>query len=302
MSDTSPTSIRVSVIIPTHNRAALLPEALNSVLTQGPAVTEIIVVDDGSTDHTADVIAQMGEPRIRYVQQANAGPAVARDHGLRLATGTHLMFLDSDDMLEPGIVSKLAAAATDHPGTVPFGRASVHTETPLNPAVYTFTLAERSGVLLPELAFYDTGTIFAAIYPKELLQRIGGFVDQGCCHACEDHDLALRLAFTTEFFYLPEMVYRIRMHGGNRHRAQRRNVWSCQRDSAARHLDRAGTKLLRRRVMAYFHGRIAESLREEGLSSQAAREYWHCLLLWPIKLGAWRGLAKSLFRRSKKTV
>ncbi len=289
------------MIIPTHNRAALLPEAVRSVQAQGPAVTEIIVVDDGSTDNTPEVIAQLVEPRLRYVKQANAGPAAARDHGLRLATGTHLVFLDSDDMLEPGVIPKLVEMAVKHPGTVPFGRASVHAESPLNPADYSFTLAPRSGILLPELAFYDAGTIFAAMYPKELLQRIGGFVDQGCCHVCEDHDLALRLAFAARFTYLPEVVYRIRMHRGNRHRNQRRAIWVCQLTSAARHLDRPGTRLLRRRAMAYFHGRIATSLREDGQYAQAVREYARSLALWPIKLGAWRGLAQSLFPKARKT-
>jgi glycosyltransferase involved in cell wall biosynthesis len=289
--------MRVSVIIPTYNRAALLSEALSSVLAQGPIVTQIIVVDDGSTDGTADVVRGFGEPRIQYLKQAQSGPAVARDNGLKAAMGTHVAFLDSDDALEPQALVKLSAAAAAHPERVPFGRVSVHAETFLTPPHYSFAIAERSGRLFPELAFYDQGTIFAALYPKGLLERVGGFAASSGRVECEDYDLALRLALHTEFTYLPESVYRVRMHGGNRHRTKLREIWACQCDSAARHLERPGTRLLRRRVMAYFQGRIAGSLLEEGLRPAAARHYATCLALWPVKLGAWRGLVQCLASR-----
>ncbi|WP_142124358.1 glycosyltransferase [Pseudoxanthomonas sp. 3HH-4] len=89
--------IEVSVIIPTYNRRDLLPRAIDSVLAQTRRVDEIIVVDDGSTDGTADMLqARYGE-RVKHVWQSNAGVSAARNHGLRLARGRYLALLDSDD-------------------------------------------------------------------------------------------------------------------------------------------------------------------------------------------------------------
>jgi O-antigen biosynthesis protein len=92
----------VSVVIPTYNRAALLPRALRSVLAQTHRDLEVLVVDDGSTDDTASVVAEAGDTRVRYIRQPrNAGVAAARNRGLRESRGTFVAFLDSDDEWRP---------------------------------------------------------------------------------------------------------------------------------------------------------------------------------------------------------
>ncbi len=93
----------VSVIVPTYNRAYCLAATLESALNQTHQNVEVIVIDDGSTDGTAEFIAQKygDEPRVRYVQQANAGVATARNHGLRIAQGDFVALLDSDDLWHP---------------------------------------------------------------------------------------------------------------------------------------------------------------------------------------------------------
>lgn len=91
----------VSIIIPAYNRARFLPETMNSALGQSIADIECIVVDDGSTDDTKDVVAQFSErdPRVRYLQQENRGPSAARNYGLAEARGRFIQFLDSDDII-----------------------------------------------------------------------------------------------------------------------------------------------------------------------------------------------------------
>lgn len=89
------------MIIPTYNRRNLLPRALDSVLAQTMPVDEIIVIDDGSTDGTDDMLRARYGDRVRYVWQANAGVSAARNHGLRLAQGRYLALLDSDDLWLP---------------------------------------------------------------------------------------------------------------------------------------------------------------------------------------------------------
>src|SRR5664280_1650862 len=91
---------KVSVVIPTYNRLAYLREALDSVLAQTRAADEILVVDDGSTDGTEAAISALPAP-VRYLRQQNAGPAAARNHGLREAKGDWIAFLDSDDLWVP---------------------------------------------------------------------------------------------------------------------------------------------------------------------------------------------------------
>lgn len=90
----------VSVIIPTYNRSALLPAAIRSVLAQTLSDVEIIVIDDGSTDDTKQVIEPFLD-RIRYLESDHGGPAHARNIGLRASTGRYLAFLDSDDRYLP---------------------------------------------------------------------------------------------------------------------------------------------------------------------------------------------------------
>lgn len=88
----------VSVIIPVYNGAALLAEAVASIQQQNYDPLEIIIVDDGSTDNTAGVVADLQANNIRYVYQPNSGPAVARNTGLELAAGDIIAFIDADDL------------------------------------------------------------------------------------------------------------------------------------------------------------------------------------------------------------
>lgn len=100
----------VSVIIPTYNRAPILPRALESVISQSYEPLEIIIVDDGSTDNTAAVIKawQAKTTRsIKYVYQSNGGCSSARNHGIQLSTGRLIALLDSDDSWLPEAIERL---------------------------------------------------------------------------------------------------------------------------------------------------------------------------------------------------
>src|ERR1700722_8506374 len=91
---------KVSVVIPTYNRAATVPRAIESVLAQTVTDLEVIVVDDGSSDDTGKVLREMFGDRIRYYSQANQGASVARNKGVEEARGEWIAFLDSDDLWE----------------------------------------------------------------------------------------------------------------------------------------------------------------------------------------------------------
>jgi glycosyltransferase involved in cell wall biosynthesis len=109
----------VTVIVPAYNCASTVAETLDSVLAQDHLATEVVVVNDGSTDDTLEVLRRFGE-RIRVIDQPNAGPPAARNAGLRAARGEYIAFLDADDVWIQGKLSAQARHLDMHPevGTV----------------------------------------------------------------------------------------------------------------------------------------------------------------------------------------
>ena len=89
-----------SIIIPTYNRAAFLPKAIESVLNQTYTDWELIIVDDGSTDNTKDVVAKYSDSRIQYIYQNNAERSAARNNGIARANGDYVCFMDSDEYID----------------------------------------------------------------------------------------------------------------------------------------------------------------------------------------------------------
>jgi glycosyltransferase involved in cell wall biosynthesis len=105
----------VSVVIPTYNRAHVIGDAVASVMAQTFRQFELVVVDDGSTDGTAEILASISDPRLRAIRQANAGAAAARNAGVRAARGTLISFLDSDDLWKPDKLEREVAFLDRHP-------------------------------------------------------------------------------------------------------------------------------------------------------------------------------------------
>lgn len=92
----------ISVIIPLYNKEPIIERSLQSVLSQDYDDFEVVVVNDGSTDHSADIVRSINDPRIRLIEQENGGPSKARNTGTKNAKGEWILFLDADDELQPG--------------------------------------------------------------------------------------------------------------------------------------------------------------------------------------------------------
>jgi peptidoglycan/xylan/chitin deacetylase (PgdA/CDA1 family) len=180
----------VSIVIPTYNRAAYVREAIDSALGQTHPAIDVIVVDDGSTDGTEDVLAPyIASGRIRYVRTAQRGPSAARNTGWRLATGRYLKFLDSDDYLFPEQVARQVAqmdaadrivSVSDSVISRPDG-AVIRRRPPID-------VPERQ---LAALVAGNLTVVHALLIPRVLLVATDGFDET--LRAAEDWDLWIRI-------------------------------------------------------------------------------------------------------------
>jgi hypothetical protein len=115
----------VSVIVPAHNVAVCLPRCIQSILAQEDVRCEVIVVDDGSTDRTADVAAEFGD-RICFIQQQNQGQGAARNAGLGAATGEFIAFLDADDYWLPQFLARTVQFLQGHAEAIAVSTGQLH--------------------------------------------------------------------------------------------------------------------------------------------------------------------------------
>jgi len=114
-----------SIVIPTYNRATSVEHTLTGCFAQTFDNFEVVVVDDGSTDETGDVLARIDDPRVVVIQQDNAGPAAARNRGMRAARGQYIAFLDSDDLWYPHSLAKANQALEELSHVVLYGQIIV---------------------------------------------------------------------------------------------------------------------------------------------------------------------------------
>jgi glycosyltransferase involved in cell wall biosynthesis len=231
----------ISVVIPTYNREAMLPAAIRSVLAQTHNDFEIVVVDDGSTDRTAEVVEAMMRkqrddghpgPRIRYVFQRNMGPSAARNAGIEMARGDWIAFLDSDDTWLPEKLDWQARAVAgcgdgfgacfsdarlvDSSGldVSAFARAGLEFAEPIS----TFPGATRR--LARNFGGIWVQTLLAR---TDLIKRINGF--DITLRFAEDHDFLFRLSLITGFAYVNRVLATIDRTSRNFDPTAQPRVW-----------------------------------------------------------------------------
>jgi glycosyltransferase involved in cell wall biosynthesis len=212
--------VTISVVIPCFNAAAFLADALRSVLQQNIEGLEVVVVDDGSIDDS--VVIARSFSFVRVIEQANLGPAAARNRGVAQARGRFVAFLDADDVWLPGKLASQLALLEQAPdagvvyGDFYFWRADIRT-------LYThseeFDAAVRSGWLYPEILLDSLICIITAVVRREVFDEIGGFDEQ--LRTGEDYDLWVRAALRYRCLKVAQPVALYRLHEGGTTRMPR---------------------------------------------------------------------------------
>jgi glycosyltransferase involved in cell wall biosynthesis len=199
----------VSVVIPTYNRRAMLLEAIDSVLAQSAQVFELIVIDDGSTDGSAEYLASLAET-IRFERIDHRGPAAARNRGVAIARAPLVAFLDSDDLWAPMKLKRQLSFMRTNPGCAisQTGEIWIRNGRRVNPGMRH---RKRAGDIFIDSLRTCLVSISAVIMRTDLFRAMGGFDES--MDAAEDYDLWLRILIDHEIGLLDEPL--VKRRGGH---------------------------------------------------------------------------------------
>lgn len=218
-----------SIVIPAYNASHTVSSAVRSVLGQTVSDLEVIVVDDGSVDDTADLVQALDDPRVRLFSQPNRGLAAARNAGIRAARGRHVAFLDSDDLLLPRFV-ELTVEALEHRPSAGLAYTDAYVFESATGRVRQRSAMARSrppspppsapeeflAALLRRNFVYVSTTV-----PRAVLDEVGLFDEART--SCEDYELWLRILLAGyRAVWVPGRQALYRKHARQMSRNQRR--------------------------------------------------------------------------------
>lgn len=203
-------------MIPAYNYASYLPRTIGSVLNQSVANLEVIVVDDGSTDDTGEVVSRITDPRLRYVRQTNAGLSAARNTGIREAQHGLIAFLDADDLWERNFLEVVLSKFIEMPSN--FALVATHSsridaeDRPIPPPKRNWD--SHREFTSRDFCLRNRPLSSSIVIRREVFSAIGDF--DPSLKSSEDRDLWIR---ATErgfrFWFIHDALCRIRRHGGN---------------------------------------------------------------------------------------
>jgi len=182
----------VSVIVPTYNRGCFIRETINSALNQTYQNFEIIIIDDGSTDNTKEIIKSFNDNRIKYVFQKHSGlPASSRNTGIKIAKGEYIAFLDSDDLWFPLKLEKQIKAIERNPD-----KLLISTNGIIFPSIFKIkflSLNKDKEIFFKELLKKNIIINSSVLMKKNLVNKIGFLDENIILKSGEDHDYWLRI-------------------------------------------------------------------------------------------------------------
>lgn len=288
----------ISVVIPTYNSAATLPDAIDSVLAQTRPADEIIVVDDGSTDETAEVCKAYGD-KVCYIRQANQFASIARNTGIAAARGDWLGFLDADDVWEPRKCELQLDALAQHP-EADFAVTAALVWSPDDRTYYQY---RWDGPIEPDTMRAEllvrnilTGICSSLLIRRSALESVGCFAPG---KGCEDRRLAIDLLERHRAVLISAPL--IRQRPGPAHftdpEVMRTDMLSLIEDYAQLFKRYSPDGRLKRRARARVHERSGMHYLHNGRNTPAARDLTRAALLWPFMPNPWRVLINALLGR-----
>jgi len=302
----------VSVIIPAYNAAAFLGETLDSALAQTYPNLEIIVVDDGSTDATPEILESYGD-RIRVRRQTNAGQAAARNFGARESHGELLAFLDNDDLWDPEKIARQVALLSRFPDALAVycdHRAINAQGQPLSSSGALGYQRASGDILKAMLLSCCIITPGLVLLRRRAFDEVGGFNQSQLMRGHDDYDLWLRLATRGSFIYSPDTLVSYRRHNQQATRQKhhemtmaRANLDSLMaiRDDIQASEDR-DLKDLFAWILLELYIDSAWALRQMGKLAEARRIAASAVSQRPTSIRAWQALGAALKPRWKKTI
>ncbi|MEF8886052.1 MAG: glycosyltransferase family A protein [Haloarculaceae archaeon] len=201
----------MTVVVPTYDRAAVLPRAIDSVLTGGYKTVDLRVVDDGSTDETRQVVESYDDDRLSYHRfETNRGANAARNRGIEAATGEYVAFLDSDDAYTDAYLERCVSALEQAPATFAgtYGSRVWYRDG----GVWNLTVAD-SDVTHADLRRKNVVGGFSNVLVRRSVFERTGPLDEELA-SCQDYDFFLRLLEPAgaEFYAVPDAVVRYHVH------------------------------------------------------------------------------------------
>jgi len=206
----------ISIIIPTYNRGGLIINTINSVLNQTYLNWELIIVDDGSTDNTKEIIASVNDSRIKYIYRENKGPSAARNTGIKNANGEYIAFLDSDDEWLPEKIERQIKFLDKNPNIGIIGGWS--TSVFENNKKLSQSCIEiknnktyiKALLLFPFYKINELPWTSSIIVKKECFDKVGYFDEKMISK--EDWDMWLRIAIFYDFYCLDKILILRKIH------------------------------------------------------------------------------------------
>lgn len=276
----------VTAIIPAYNYARFLPRAIDSVLAQTYTQIECLVVDDGSTDDTAEVLAGYGD-RIRTIRQTNSGLSAARNTGISFAQGEYVALLDSDDWWAPEKIARQVACLESDPtlaavgcGYGEFGPDLRIIATHITPQPGPSRVENLRAVAIRQLWVGGSGSGLLA--KRSVIEDLGGF--DTTLRAAEDWDLWLRLFAGYKVANIPDVLVSIHMHGTGsfRNSALMEENQSRVVEAALQRWPDELRGLIVRQMRALVLADAANELILAGDLVRARKKMWNALVAWPF--------------------
>jgi glycosyltransferase involved in cell wall biosynthesis len=281
----------VDVIIPAFNAARYLPSAIESVISQTFDDWQILVVDDGSTDNTEEVVApflaRLG-PRIRYIKQDNRGVSVARNTAILASTAEFIALLDADDVWLPCRLSESLKVLAERPQAgLAYG------------LIGTIDPEDRLGSLWAGNPAHAEGHIAPYIYMRAVelpsptitlrrkcIDEVGAFDES--LRVTEDRDLWLRIALRYEVAFVPTILALYRVSPSSLSTDPNRML-QAQLKFIRKHYGAAGCGLRSRQAaMARCYRQQADNLKMRGRASAALWSSLRAVTLYPLSIGHFR--------------